>query len=146
MASGVAASGVAAFGAAASLSLMGCASESLPEESGEEALAVATSMSGLLQVNARTLDGKAPARGANGFDLEVIQAGDDTALSGLTLTLTPWMPAMGHGTSVRPTVTEVGDGHYHADDVYLFMPGLWELRIAIDGSIQDDAAPRFQIR
>lgn len=131
---------------AAFLSSVGCASEALPEDSGEEALAIATSMSGLLQVNARTLDGKAPARGANGFDLEIIQTGDDTALAGLTLTLTPWMPAMGHGTSVRPTVTEAGDGHYRAEDVYLFMPGLWELRISIDGTIEDDAAPRFQIR
>jgi hypothetical protein len=97
-------------------------------------------------VRAETLDGEAPVRGENRFDLEIVQTDTGAAVEGLSLAVTPWMPAMGHGTSVRPSVSDVGGGHYQIDGVYLFMPGLWELRIAITGSIRDDAAPRFEIR
>jgi hypothetical protein len=125
------------------LALAGCASEALSDDAPGAAEAMSTS--GLLRVNAQTLDGEAPARGANPFDIEIIRVDDGAAVGGLSLTLTPWMPAMGHGTSVRSTVTEVGLGRYRADNVYFFMPGLWELRISISGSVRDDAAPRFQI-
>jgi hypothetical protein len=124
-------------------SLTGCASEALLD--GTPGAADATSSSGLLRVSAETLDGETPVRGANSFDIEVVRLDDGVGQEGLSLTLTPWMPAMGHGTSARPTVTEVDAGHYRADNVYLFMPGLWELRISIEGSVRDDAAPRFQI-
>jgi hypothetical protein len=124
--------------------LAGCSSEAASDGT-EGAAAIAMSASGTLRINARTVDGEAPIRGDNPFDIEILRADDDVGIEGLQLTLVPWMPAMGHGTSVRPRVTEVGDGHYRADDVYLFMPGLWELRISMMGSIQDNAAPRFQI-
>jgi hypothetical protein len=126
------------------VALVGCSSETSSDGT-ERAAAIATSASGLLRINARTVDGEAPVRGENPFDIEILRAHDEVGIEGLELTVTPWMPAMGHGTSVRSMVTEVGAGHYRADDVYLFMPGLWELRISIMGSIHDDAAPRFQI-
>ena len=105
----------------------------------------AISASGMLQVQARSLDGNPPIRGRNtlAFDVSGIDGG--ASVEGLELTLTPWMPAMGHGTSIRPAVTDIGGGHYRADNVVLFMPGLWELRVSIAGSLQDYAAPRFEI-
>jgi hypothetical protein len=54
------------------------------------------------------------------------------------LAVVPWMPAMGHGTSTVPQVTEQGDGVYHVDEVVLFMPGQWDLRTAISGADKDD--------
>jgi hypothetical protein len=63
----------------------------------------------------------------------------------LALTIVPWMPAMGHGTSVKPTVTPLGGGAYQLDDVDLFMPGLWELRTTI-ASPQDYVAPSFEVQ
>jgi hypothetical protein len=126
------------------VALAGCSSETSSDGT-EGAAAIATSASGMLRINAKTVDGEAPVRGDNPFDIEILRVEDEIGIQGLQLTVTPWMPAMGHGTSVRSTVTEAGDGHYRADDVYLFMPGLWELRISIMGSIQDNAAPRFQI-
>src|SRR5262245_41921471 len=33
-------------------------------------------------------------------------------LSGLALTVIPWMPAHGHGTSVNPTITETAPGQF----------------------------------
>jgi hypothetical protein len=123
--------------------LLGCASDA---SSGDVSMATATSASGLLTVSARTLDDQPPARGESAFDIEVVRASDASPLEGLELTLTPWMPAMGHGTSTRPIVSELGAGHYLAESVYLFMPGRWELRVSLSGSVQDDAAPSFQIR
>lgn len=131
----------------AGIALLGCGSQAHSEDgAATESEMIVTSTSGLLRVSARTLDDEPPVRGANPFDIEVIRADDGAAMDGLSLTVTPWMPAMGHGTSVRPTVTAIGDGGYRADNVFLFMPGLWELRVSITGSVQDDAAPRFQIR
>ncbi len=69
--------------------------------------------------------------------------------SGLTLDTTPWMPAMGHGASVTPSVSETSPGTYVVEDVDLFMPGTWELRTTIadadSGSSTDHVAPSFQI-
>jgi YtkA-like protein len=131
------------FVLAACASQLGCSSEAV---SADASTSTSTSTSGLLTVSARTLDDQPPTRGANPFDIEVVRAEDGAAVEGLALTLTPWMPAMGHGTSVRPVVSDVGAGHYLAENVYLFMPGLWELRLELDGPLRDDAAPSFQIR
>ena len=131
------------FAVALAAALLGCASDAT---SADVSMATATSTSGLLTVSARTLDAQPPARGANSFDIEVVRTSDGAPPDGLELTLLPWMPAMGHGTSARPIVSEVGAGHYLAENVYLFMPGLWELRVSLTGSVQDDAAPSFQIR
>jgi hypothetical protein len=108
-------------------------------------MAVATSASGALLIEARTPDGEPPGRGVNAFDIGVVRTDTGESFDGLDLSLTPWMPAMGHGTVVRPVVAALGGGHYRADNVYLFMPGLWELRLSITGPLEDDAAPRFQI-
>jgi hypothetical protein len=129
--------------AIASASLLGCASDSL---SSDAAVATVTSASGLLTVTARTLDERPPSRGANPFDIEIARVDDGTAVEGLELTVVPWMPAMGHGASARPVVSDAGAGHYLAENVHLFMPGLWELRVSLSGPIRDDAAPRFQVR
>jgi hypothetical protein len=85
-----------------------------------------------------------PVRGLTNFQLTVTDA-DGNAVSGLQLSVVPWMPQMGHGTSVTPVVKDVGDGVYQVTDVYLFMAGLWELRTNIAGAMSDSVAPQFQI-
>ena len=57
----------------------------------------------------------------------------------------PWMPAMGHGTSVTPTVKDEGGGVFTVTHVNFYMPGLWELRTHVEGTAPDDVAPQFQI-
>jgi hypothetical protein len=66
-------------------------------------------------------------------------------MSGLGLTVVPWMPAHGHGTSVDPTVTETATGTFVATPLYLFMPGSWELRMTTSGSVDDTAKVSFEI-
>ena len=65
--------------------------------------------------------------------------------SGLALTVVPWMPAHGHGTSVDPTVTETAPGVFLATPLYLFMPGSWELRMIMSGIVDDTAKAAFEI-
>lgn len=65
---------------------------------------------------------------------------------GLTLSVVPWMPAMGHGSNA-PTVTATGGGNYVAEDVYLFMAGSWALETTIQGpAAQDSVAPVIDIQ
>jgi hypothetical protein len=68
-----------------------------------------------------------------------------TAVSGLDLTVVPWMPAHGHGTSVNPTITETAPGTFVATPLYLFMPGSWELRMTTTGAIDDAATAAFEL-
>ncbi len=64
----------------------------------------------------------------------VITTSSGVAADNLDVVVVPWMPAMGHGASVVPSVEAVGGGAYVATDVALFMPGTWQLRITIDAT------------
>ncbi len=67
-------------------------------------------------------------------------------VDGLTLEVVPWMPAMGHSTSVVPTVSAVGSGVYDLSNVYLFMAGQWQLRTTITGGAADSATPELAVQ
>lgn len=69
-----------------------------------------------------------PIKGVNKWMVEVRDE-TDTLMTGTQLTVTPFMPDHNHGSSVKPTITELSNGQYEIDNVYLFMPGLWEVRI-----------------
>jgi hypothetical protein len=53
-------------------------------------------------------------------------------VDGLTIQVTPWMTAHGHGTPVQPTVTPLGEGWYLVRPTYLYMAGRWDLRTSIE--------------
>jgi len=77
-------------------------------------------------------------------ELAISNASDGTPCDGLTVDMRPWMPSMGHGTS-KPTITAEGNGRYLVSDVYLFMPGTWELRTTFSGPVSDTAAPTISV-
>jgi hypothetical protein len=86
-----------------------------------------------------------PVVGTNEFDFVVTRTSDGSAVDGVSLAVQPFMPAMDHGTSV-PMVTPLGGGRYRVENVYTFMPGLWELETTVSGSVSDHASPEFQVR
>jgi hypothetical protein len=104
----------------------------------------ATSTSGALVVEVRTAPSQPPPRGTCQVELRVVDR-DGHGVDGLSVKLVPWMPAMGHGASVMPSVEATGDGRYRVDDVSLFMPGAWQLRVSIAGPVTDDATPIVQV-
>jgi len=52
-------------------------------------------------------------------------------LEGATVRLSPWMPAHGHGSKDVDAV-ERAPGVYVAQDVWLNMPGIWDLRVYVE--------------
>jgi hypothetical protein len=126
------------------LALVGCgASAAAPDST--ELPAVVTSEKGTFFIGVRTSDGKSLQRGLNSLVLEISHAADGTPAASLTMTVRPWMPAMGHGTTM-PHVQEDGAGRYLVGDVALYMPGVWELRTGITAPVEDHATLAVEIR
>ncbi len=110
--------------------LFGCSAASTPPSNtvafADAPFGVAASSSG-----AFTMTMYGPESGlAQGLNAVEIVVTDDHAapVDGLTISLVPWMPAMGHGTSAIPQIVAQGSGRYVASDVALIMPGEWQLR------------------
>ncbi|MEO7112152.1 MAG: FixH family protein, partial [Polyangiaceae bacterium] len=107
-----------------------------------------TSDRGALHVDVRTSPTQPPTRGEQSVQLVITNA-DGSPSTDLALSTKPWMPAMGHGASVTPSVSETAPGTYVIEDVDMFMPGTWELRTTIssasDSNDTDHVAPAFQI-
>jgi hypothetical protein len=109
-----------------------------------EPLVSATSAGGQLNLEVRSQP-QPPTRGMLTVELTIARASTSAPQDGLTLTVVPWMPAMGHGSSVLPTVTPGGNGKYIVSNLALFMPGQWELRTTIAGAMADSAMPTLDI-
>jgi YtkA-like len=76
-------------------------------------------------------------RGNLTLDLLITDATNGAALDGVIITLVPWMPSMGHGASVTPQVSAAGNGHYTVTNLVLVMPGTWQLRTELSGTVTD---------
>ena len=109
------------------------------------AIATPTSDSGKLHVAIHSAPYEPLVAGQQCVELVVTDASNGAAVDVLTVTLTPWMPAMGHGASVTPTVTPLGDGRYVFTTVSLFMPGEWQLRTQFSGQVTDSVEPTFSV-
>lgn len=108
--------------------------------------AVLTTQEGSFRVEIRTAP-EPPTRGSNVMQLRITDIASGDAVDALDVEVVPWMPVMGHGASVKPTVKH-GDtpGTYVVDGVHLFMPGTWELRTTLArGATVEHATPSFQI-
>ena len=91
-------------------------------------------MSGDYHIELRTAPSQPPVRGA--IDALLSVSDSSGVASGRAIELTPWMPAMGHGSSTTPIVTPREAGDYLVTNLVLPMPGTWELRVTIDGAEQ----------
>ena len=100
-----------------------------------------------------------PPQPTVGYDATQLAITDTTGapVTGLTLTIIPWMPAHGHGASVVPTVSETAPGVYVATPLDFFMAGNCELMTSIvrstdggadaigAGSLNDSADPTVEV-
>jgi hypothetical protein len=138
------------LGLAFSTLVLGCSSETGGAAGGgpevtfpAEALATVVTDQGL-SIEVRTAPDQPPSRGLIDVEL-VVNDADGKPVDGLDLTVQPWMPQMGHGASTKPSIEAMGRGHYVVSKVAFFMPGQWELRTSIAGSMNDSATVNFQI-
>jgi hypothetical protein len=97
-----------------------------------------------LVIEIRTAPNQPPERGVASVQLVVTDV-NGVPQEGLDVAAMPWMPAMGHGTAVQPIASSGGKGAYVLDNVYLYMPGHWELRTSFSGSVTDRATPAFDV-
>jgi hypothetical protein len=124
---------------AAAASLLGCSASAA-----DEAPVTVTSDSGALRVTVQ-MSPEPVQRGIDSAQVTITDVGDGGAVDGLTVGITPWMPAMDHGTSVTPTVTPLGGGVYQVTNLVLYMAGHWELRMAIGSDPMDHATPAVDV-
>lgn len=71
-------------------------------------------------------------------ELHIVVTGEAGPTTSAALSLTPWMPDMGHGIAQAPEV--VGDGDAYLATWVFSMPGYWELTIDIDAEHGADQA------
>lgn len=74
-----------------------------------------------------------PVAGDAALHLLLSVAESDAPVTGAALAVEPWMPAMNHGIMGEVTVSETGEGHYHAEWAYS-MPGWWEVTLTVDAA------------
>ena len=85
------------------------------------------------------IPGKNLMMGVNTIELIVHHStGGDVAQADLTVT--PWMPSMGHGVMQKPVITERGGGLYSIDNVVLSMTGQWQLQVKVAKDGKEDTA------
>lgn len=89
-----------------------------------------------VSVQGRTvvLSGASPAPPDVGDNTWTLIVQDDTGpLSGLGVSVRPWMPLHGHGLSpARYAGTEASPGTYSVEVFDVIMPGLWEFWVELD--------------
>lgn len=91
------------------------------------------------------LGGEELGMGPNSLDI-VLRDQTGKGVEGAQLSVTPWMPTMGHGVWEKPVVRERGGGSYHVENVVIIMGGLWELRVAVrKGELEDRGVFGFTV-
>ena len=111
----------------------------------EAALTTVMSEGASFRVEVRTAPEQPLVVGLDSVELTVTDAVTGAPVDGLSVEMTPWMPSMGHGTSVVPILDAQGHGRYVFTNVSLFMPGEWQLRTTFSGAIDDRVAPVFDV-
>ncbi len=81
---------------------------------------------GRYEIAARSCPDNPPTRGDETVQYTITDP-SGARQDGLSLSVVPFMPAMGHGTSAKTAVTAIGNGVYLIDNVYFAMPGEWQL-------------------
>jgi hypothetical protein len=140
--------GLVVFASLTALCPLACGSEqttvsSPPLSFSGPAAETVASASGQLTIGVRWSPA-VPVKGSDAAELTLLD-GAGNPVDGLTLTVVPWMPAHGHGTSIEPVTTLSGPGVEIATPVYLFMSGEWQLRMTITGAMNDSAIATVEI-
>lgn len=85
-----------------------------------------------------------PTKGRDAAELTVLDSAG-APVDGISVAVVPWMPAHGHGT-VAPAITRTALGTFVANPVYLYMSGVWQLRMTFTGAFDDEAIATVEIR
>jgi hypothetical protein len=115
----------------------------VPASFPSQALMAVDSSTSALHIEVRSVPDPL-VRGQNVGQLTVTDS-TGQPIDGLTISVRPWMPSHGHGTSVDPLTTADGSGVYVLNPLYLFMAGEWELQMSFQGAVNDTATATVEI-
>ncbi len=99
-----------------------------------------TGKNGLIRTQLLNIFPTPPAKGDNVWTL-VVQDAEGKPLEGATVSVKPFMPDHGHGSSIVPHVTPdpASGGKYSISSLNLFMPGLWQTTLTITAGTTTDS-------
>jgi hypothetical protein len=80
-----------------------------------------------------------PALNNNSWVVKVVDASGNPVPGVSFVSITPFMPDHGHGTSATPQAMPNGDGTFTVAPLYLFMAGLWQITIVAEAGTQKDS-------
>lgn len=89
--------------------------------------------SGVLHAKLLDIAPAPTAKGDNAWTLALFDAAG-APVDGATISVKPFMPDHGHGSSITPLVTPAGSGKYGISRLNLFMPGLWQITFNVQTS------------
>lgn len=96
--------------------------------------------SGTFGVKLDSVDPWPLVKGENTLTVTVVD-GAGSPVTDATLTLKPFMPDHGHGSSIVPLVGPAKpDGTIEIDHVNTFMPGIWQLTFTVTKGSQSDSS------
>ena len=91
-----------------------------------------------------TIEPNPPHVGTHHVVITLDADAEGAPLEGANVMLSPWMPAHGHGSTDVEAI-EQAPGVYIADDVWLNMPGVWDLRVHVDADEQGDLTATVEV-
>jgi hypothetical protein len=104
------------------------------------------SKNGTFTVELMSSDPGPPIKGTNNWTVVITNAAG-VAVDGAAITVTPFMPAHNHGTTVKAVVTPLANGSYGIAPLYFFMAGVWQTTLDIkptgDGATADSVVFSF---
>jgi YtkA-like protein len=85
-----------------------------------------------------------PATGNTTWKLKIVDATGQPVKDATMTNIKTWMPQHSHPSTALPVPTNNGDGTYTIDNLYLYMPGVWQVTFNITtGSTTDSAMFTF---
>ena len=112
---------------------------------------VDTYVDGLMKIGDRyhvtlmSADPAPPDVGDNTWTLRITDP-DGTPIESAKVTVSPFMPAHGHGTSPADhTALHSSAGEYQVGPIDLFMPGTWETTVKVEGDAEDSVVFSFEL-
>ncbi|MEO7112148.1 MAG: FixH family protein [Polyangiaceae bacterium] len=87
--------------------------------------------SGTYSVKLASINPNPVFKGNNAWTIQVVDK-SGAPVSGATITVKPFMPDHGHGSSITPQVAAGADpGTYDVTLLNLFMPGIWTVTVVV---------------
>ncbi len=81
-----------------------------------------------------------PATGTTSWTIRISDATGAPVTNANITNVKTWMPQHGHPSTAQPQPVSNGDGTYTINNLYLYMPGVWQVTITAQAGTTTDSA------